>query len=102
MNARAWRTGEPLDPGFERDWNATLAGAPYAHFAFRLDYLKWMHELGTPGIAVQTGDAGARGLIAARLERGAWCGCHGAGRAPSSAPSARRSGSSSLRTRRGS
>jgi len=75
VNARAWRTGEPLDPGFERDWNAALAVAPYAHFAFRLDFLKWMHELGTPALAVQTGDPGARGLIAARLERDEWvCG----------------------------
>jgi hypothetical protein len=72
MSARAWRTGEPLEAGFERDWREWLARAPFAHFALRPDYLAWTHRLGAPGLAVQGEAAGARGGIAARLERDAW------------------------------
>jgi len=72
MTTTAWRTGTPRDPAFEREWNTTLAGAPYAHFALRLDYLDWMHRLGAPQLAVHVTAGQERGVIAARRERGAW------------------------------
>ena len=72
MSVRVWRTGEPREPAFEAAWNATLARAPYAHYALRLDWLEWNATHGTPGIAVLVEENGIAGVIAARLERGVW------------------------------
>jgi hypothetical protein len=72
MSERAWRTGDPLDSGFARDWEEAMARAPWAHFALRLDWLRWNHDHGQPGVAVLVEGPGPTGLVAARFERGVW------------------------------
>ncbi len=72
VGARCWRTTEPLEPGFERAWNESIARMPYAHFGFRLDLLAWQARHGVPGMAVLVQEAHLRGAIVARFERGAW------------------------------
>ena len=59
MKIETWDTRRPLDPGFERDWLASLARCPHANFTLDPRLLAWEARHGRHALAVRL-SAGAR------------------------------------------
>jgi hypothetical protein len=70
-----WDTRHPLDPGFERDWNARLALTPHANFMMDLACLAWDAAQGRHAVAAMIDADGRRAAMVLRREgRGLVCG----------------------------
>jgi hypothetical protein len=56
MKLEVWDTRQPPDPGFERDWLASLGRCPNASFALDPRFLAWEARHGRHALAVRVAD----------------------------------------------
>jgi hypothetical protein len=67
MKSVTWDTRRPLDPGFERDWLASLARCPHANFTLDLRLLTWEAQHGRHALAVRLVDGARVALLVLRF-----------------------------------
>ena len=70
MSHRVWSTRDPLPAEFERAWETRLSRSPFAHYAMRLDWLRWEADLGRHALAVLVDELA--GALVLRAVRGGW------------------------------
>jgi hypothetical protein len=69
MKIETWDTRRPLDPGFERDWLATLARCPNANFTLDPRLIAWEAKHGRQALAVSVTDGARAAALVLRVER---------------------------------
>jgi hypothetical protein len=70
MMTETWDTRRPLDPGFERDWRASLARCPHVTFTFDPLLLAWEAQHGRHALAVRVADGARAAALVLRLVGG--------------------------------
>ena len=68
MTLETWDTRRPLDPGFERDWLASLGRCPHANFTLDPRLLAWEARHGRHALAVRAADGERAAALVLRLE----------------------------------
>lgn len=68
MKTEIWDTRQPLDPGFERDWLASLARCPHANFTLDPRFLAWEAKHGRHALAVRAVEGLRAGALVLRWQ----------------------------------
>lgn len=68
MKTEIWDTRRPLDPGFERDWRASLARCPHSNFTLDPLLLAWEARHGRHALAVRVVEGSRAGALVLRWQ----------------------------------
>ncbi len=68
MRVETWDTRRPLDPGFEREWRASLERCRYANFSLDPRHLAWEAQCGRHALAVRAVDGGRAAVLVMRSQ----------------------------------